>query len=454
VDKGPIMAEMRRLTLTEALTLLAILVLAAGTRAGYLMVCADSGRNAGPLLVESLPANLDMLVRNLKDQQRFAVHNALNGKDEDTAWVAPGYPVLMAVVGYVSGDDGLPSAMRWLQCGLGVLTAGLYFLFARRVFRNTLVAALAGLLGALQPFWILDTAALADGVVATFLLALVLFLGVRADQTSDPFSSFLYGLALAALALVRAALLPFAFVALAWFLLRCRALKHGWLCALLAFLGFVNGLAPWVFRNWQLYGEPVPIVNSTYYHLWVGNRPATPGDSDKEVVEDPEAFLRRKIWEPNLDSHYAHEIRREISDHPAETVRRRLRAGLDFLFGQRWFAAGRLADRAGPDEAMPDWLAQSYPVVLESTLLGLIALALLGWRWTYAWRWSAMPLSLAMIWIPLPYVLSHAEALSGPRLPLDGVLLCYAAFALACLFPARGRLWAGEEAGGSEADPR
>jgi hypothetical protein len=221
------------------------------------------------------------------------------------------------------------------------------------------------------------------------------------------------------------------------------------LCALLAFLGFVNGLAPWVFRNWQLSGEPLPIVNSTYYHLWVGNRPATPGESDKEALTDPEGFA----W-PSLDDHHAHEFWREMSDHPAETVRRRLRAGLDFLLGKRWFAEGRLADRTGSEEAMPDWLARSYPVALESTLLGLIVLSLLGWRWTYAWRWSAMPLSLAIIWIPLPYVLSHAETLSGPRLPLDGVLLCYAAFALACLFHARGRLWAGEEAGGSDADSR
>ncbi len=83
-------------------------------------------------------------------------------------------------------------------------------------------------------------------------------------------------------------------------------------------------------------------------------------------------------------------------------------------------------------------------------MLVLLLLALLGWRWTYAWRRSAMPLTLALIWIPLPYVLSHAEALSGPRLPLDGVLLCYAAFALAGLFAGRERLWAGEDAGGAE----
>jgi hypothetical protein len=35
----------------------------------------------------------------------------------------------------------------------------------------------------------------------------------------------------------------------------------------------------------------------------------------------------------------------------------------------------------------------------------------------------------------LPYLLSHAESLAGPRLPLDGVLLCFAAYALACCVP-------------------
>ena len=43
-----------------------------------------------------------------------------------------------------------------------------------------------------------------------------------------------------------------------------------------------------------------------------------------------------------------------------------------------------------------------------------------------------------VIWIPLPYILSHAAEFSGPRLPLDGVLLCYSAFALLCLVPGLG----------------
>ncbi|HTU23460.1 MAG TPA: glycosyltransferase family 39 protein [Gemmataceae bacterium] len=442
------MADVRRLTWAEVVLLAAIVAAAAGTRAGYLIVCADYGRNDGPLRVEKLLPDLDMLVGNLKNKQRFAVTLSPKAEDVDIASVSPGYPILTAVVGRLVEDPALPATMRWLQCGLGALTAGLYFLFARRAFHSSLVAVLAGLLCALHPFWVLDTPTRADGTLATFLLALALFLGVRASQTSGPLSSLLYGLALAVLALVRAPLLPFAFVALAWFLLRSRTLAHGWLAALLAFLGFIIGLAPWTVRNWQLFGEPLPIVDSAHFHLWAGNKPPRPPSAEEKAPGD---WKTAPIDRQSPDRHYAGEIVREIRERPAETVHRRLRAGLHFVFGERWLTSGQLAESIGPEGVSPPWLAWSYPLVLESTMLILVVLGLLGWRWTYAWRASAMPSSLALIWIPLPYILSHAEALSGPRLPLDGVLLCYAAFALACLFPGRGRLWAGESARGLDA---
>jgi 4-amino-4-deoxy-L-arabinose transferase-like glycosyltransferase len=442
------MADTRRFTWAEGLLFLVILIAAAGVRAGYLISCADYARNDGPLRVEMPMSDLDMLVRSLKSDWRFAVQIPSHEDKQDTAWTAPGYYYTMAAVGHLVDDPVLPSTMRWFQCGLGTLTAGLYFLFARRAFRSSLVAVFSGVLCAVHPFWILDTATLTDGVTATFLLALALFLGGRATQTSGPLSSLLYGLTLAALALVRAAMLPFAFVALAWFLLRSRTLARGWLAALLAFLGFVNGLAPWTIRNWQLFGEPLPIVESTYYHLWIGNKPPESKDS-QEDMGGVTHMSRSEAW-PTIDGCYANEIQREMYDRPAETLHRRLLAGLNFFVGERWFKERRLADSTGSDEIAPTWLARSYPVVLEGTLLGIVVLGLLGWRWTYGWRASAMPSSLAMIWIPLPYVLSHAEALSGPRLPLDGVLLCYAAFALACLLPGSTHLWADERANAEE----
>jgi hypothetical protein len=139
---------------------------------------------------------------------------------------------------------------------------------------------------------------------------------------------------------------------------------------------------------------------------------------------------------------------KEVQEHPADTFRRRLWAGLCFVFGERWLQKGELAEREPSDEVeMPEWLATTYDSALQGTLLGMVLLGLLGWRWTYAWRREAAPAALAAVWIPLPYLVSHAAALSGPRLPLDGVLLTYAAFALVALIPGLGgRLRAGPEA--------
>src|SRR5262249_47406431 len=146
-------------------------------------------------------------------------------KEETTAHVAPGYPWLVSLL--ARWDVPLEASVRWGQAALGTLTAALYMVFARRVFHSLVAGFLAGLLGAVHPFWIINTAELTSGVLATFLLAASLALGARASQLGGPFASLLFGLALAGLALTRAALLPFTVVALAWFLFECRRLRGG-----------------------------------------------------------------------------------------------------------------------------------------------------------------------------------------------------------------------------------
>jgi 4-amino-4-deoxy-L-arabinose transferase-like glycosyltransferase len=453
------MADIRRFGTADLLLLLLVLAVAAGARAGYLINCADSGRNSGPLTVQDpqpplsdvtppaemrgspRPTDLDALIDNLEHHQWFGSMAPYAPQEEQTAHVAPGYPWLLALLARGVGDSALDSTVRWIQCGLGALTAVLYFLFARRAFRSLAAGTLAGLFAALWPFWVINTAAIDDGVLTTFLLALALFLGARAGETGGALSSLLFGLALAGVSLVRAALLPFAFVAVVWFLLRTRTLPRGWLAALLAFLGFANGLAPWTVRNLQVYGEPIPVADSAYLHLWVGNNPKATGGPLPAEALSPEraAELRKIVRQPERYAHMGTWVREEVRDHPVETLRRRANAALMFFFGARWFQDGSLAERTPvAEEGMPRWLEDAYPMALQASLLALLFLALLGWRWSYLWRYEALPATLAVLWVPLPYVLGHAEALSGPRLPLDGVLLCYAAFALACLLPGGG----------------
>lgn len=443
------MAEARRFPLADFILLLLIVALAGGIRAGYLAICCDMGRNSGPLRVQDarlpLPGqdkrtDLDILIQNVKESSAFSSPAPLSDGAEMTAHTSPGYPWLLGFIARFINPAVFECTVRWGQCVLGALTASLYFLFARRAFHNLPVAILTGLFCALHPFWVIDTATIDDGVLVTFLLGAALLFGARGVQASAPFTSLLYGLLLACLALVRAAMLPFAFVAMGWFLWRSREVSRGWLCATLAFLGFANGLVPWTVRNWHLFHEPIPIVDSAYLDLWGGNHPDATGGhvtaSDWKTLKSDELA---KQPQPRRYAELAPRVLQEIRANPVETVRRRLRALLYFFIGERWFHNGQLAEEIPGAAQMPDWLARSQEGILNGTLLAMLLLALLGWRWTFSWRAEAMPSSLAVLWLPLPYLLSHAEALAGPRLPLDGVLLCYAAFALMCFVPGLSR---------------
>jgi hypothetical protein len=451
------MTAMPRFGIKDFLLLTLVVAAAAGTRFGYLITCADNARGPAPILVqdplppldlkppEGKPPNeLESLVNNLKEHRSFTTLAPLAEVEEKTAHRAPGYSWLYA--GLARWMDNPEPTVRWTQAVLGTLTAVFYFFFARRAFRSACVGALAGLLCAVHPFWVFNTAELNDGALTTFLLAGCLMLGARGCQTGEAFTSLLYGLALAGLALVRAALLPFAVVAVLWYLLRCRSVKRGWLCALLAFLGFANGLAPWTLRNFQTFHDVVPIADSMYLHLWMGNHPKATGgpQSDRDLRDSLPSERRKELLdETNQNKRYgmlAGDVLRQVREDPAGTLRRRFWAGQYFFFGEQLLrdpSAWQFPTTT--DASLPSWLEQALPITLPVTLLLLVIFGLLGWRWSFAWSRESMPAALAAFWVPLPYVLSHAESLWGPRLPLDGVLLCYTAFALACLVPGMGK---------------
>jgi Dolichyl-phosphate-mannose-protein mannosyltransferase len=445
-----------------------VFAIAAGVRAGYLVTCLDDWQQPPPFAVQdehtavsvdrganqdkSKATVRDELVENTAKYNWYASRAPFAIVEEVTAYIAPGYPSLLGYLERLVSDAGTRAQIvLWTQCALGALTAVFYFLFARLAFGNAFVGLLAGLLAALHPFWIVNVAEFQDGTLTSFLLAACVFMAA-AGQRGNPLASLLFGGSLAGLALVRAALLPFGFIACIWFLIGCRKLPRGWLCAILAFLGFANGLAPWIVRNYQVFGTVVPVTDSMYVHLWVGNNArATGGPQDGKtmLLSLPPERIEALLAESNQVKRYrllAEDVGHSVTVDPAGTFDKRLRSGVAFVFGTNWLHGSKLW-RAADQTNAPDWIVDGMPAALTGTLLFMLILGLLGWRWSSGWSREAGVASLALLWIPLPYILSHAEQFSGPRLPLDGVLLCYAAFVLAWIVPGGARFLRKPDAG-------
>ena len=451
--------EKSRFGLVDALLAVLVFGVAVALRLGYVAVCCEDQMEPPPVQVQDaetainlvhgsdfLPTARDVLVDNLRRYNWFANHAPLSKAEEPTARVAPGYPWLVAWLANAMDDPQQATrTLRRVQCGLGALTAVFYFLFARLAFGSSFVGFMAGLLTAIHPFWIVNVAELQDGTLAAFLLGGCLFLGTAATQRGNVLGSFLFGGCLAGVALVRAAFLPYAFVACLWFLLRCRGMPRGWVCALLAVLGFGNGLAPWMVYNMREYGDVVPITDSLYLDLWIGsNSKAWGGPQNEQTLRETllpdrlEALLDKK----NQAHRYgmlAVDLKERLQENPTGVIEKRLRSGICFLFGAAWFKDYTLAREHWTPTA-PHELAEGLPLALRLSLVLMFGLGLLGWRWSYGWDREANLGSLALLWVPLPYILSHADFYSGSRLPLDGVFLTFAAFALGWMFPPVARI--------------
>lgn len=431
-----------------------VLALAAGTRIGYLVACCDGGATAPRYAVQGQgaplefdagttlreqekPTEFDNLVHNLRqaDYHWFGSLAPLADKEEQTAHVAPGYFWFASML--PSDTD-----IRRVQTVLSILTVLCLFLFTRVAFANNLVATIVGVLAALNPFWIINEAELADGTVATFLVASSLALGTVGVRGGGPLGSVLFGLSLAGMALVRATLLPFALLALAWFLFRCRLMRMGWFAGLLVLLGFGNGLAPWLLRNHSVFKDVLPVSDSTYLHLWMGVAPgATGGPMDEKALRDslkPER-VKELVDESNQAKRYrslARDVAGQVGEDPSGAVAGRFAAGSRFLLGDAWFQKKTLVDDQGTGPDVPPAVVANIQFAHQFTLLVLLVLGIAGWRLSAGWAVETRLATFALLAVPLPYLLSHAEMLSGPRLPWDAPLIVFAGYAIAWLFPA------------------
>jgi len=367
-----------------------ILVLAVATRLAVLAILFSLFSPSA-----QIHARTEILAIGLSLAQGHGFSSPFYVPSGPTAFLAPGYPLLVAAVLRLFGFG--PAAfvvIVTIQVVFSVLTVWLVLRIAHRHF-NAGIANIAGCLCALSlplatlPFLVWETC-LSSFMLLGFFAAVPL-LRTRLRWTAA-------GAAAAATALVNPALIPTLFGLGIWQAWRRRTTPR---TAILAFL-LLYGL--WPARNLAVMHAWIPLRSNFGYELWMGNHASGSGEFIQELnplenaVERAQFVARGELpfmrWKSDIAIQY-------IRTHPRQFI-----GWTAFRIGRFWTAA---------------W--PGFVVAALFSGFALLGLAIL-WRKRPDLRLYAIPLAL----YPLPYYITHPDGRF--RNVIDPLLAILAAYAL------------------------
>jgi 4-amino-4-deoxy-L-arabinose transferase-like glycosyltransferase len=216
------------------------------------------------------------------------------GEDRFQVFRTPGYPVLLAGLMSVVGDDDPPliGQVRWaraLSALLGVITVGGVIWLAWLLFDER-TALLAGALAAFYPGAIaMSTFVLSEAPFCPLMLAHLICWCVawRAEDRQRQVSwGFIAGLAAGLATLVRPSWLLFTPMALIMGLTFVRGRGRQLMIGTLMLLGLVMTMTPWWVHNYHVTGRFVPTTLQVGASLYDGWNPKATGGSDMRFVDD------------------------------------------------------------------------------------------------------------------------------------------------------------------------
>jgi hypothetical protein len=262
--------------------------------------------------------------------------------------------------------------------------------------------------------WIWDTALSALLLALIFWATLALFDSVRTTAWVG------YGGLWSVAGLTNPALLSTLPFLLAWLIYRRQGIRILRLkLAGATLLVFLAGVAPWMVRNYHVFGKFIPLRSNFGLELWLGNNPAvsdtwTPWMHPNDDPEEGEKF--RRMGEIAYMEEKQHAALEFIRTHPADT--------LNFTFHRfvnNWLAVS--------DNPFIAWSHQPLSATLVSNFL-LTLLSLSGVLFAYrAHRPDAAPYALVLLVFPLIFYLTHSSL--RYRFPMDPILVVLAANGIA-----------------------
>lgn len=294
-----------------------------------------------------------------------------------TAFLAPGYPYLIAGVIRVLGT-GLAAANTLVafQMLLSLLTVFLVMKVARAHF-GTRAAHLAGLVSAIAEPFLLPPLYVWDTCISALLLTVAVLV---APRVNNRLQFGLTGAGCAIATLINPSLLPALVAIFAW---------SAWRSRIVPWLGLVVFLivySPWPVRNYVRMHAFIPLRSNAGYELWQGN-PGVDGESPVHSglvfrSDDRNEFLAKGEVKYMADKGAL--ARAWIGSHPREFARLTASRFLRFWSG---------SSKSPGDLTIPLVLA------------GMVGLVLL-WRCRSLFVFFALPLVV----YPLPYYITHADA--------------------------------------------
>ncbi len=224
---------------------------------------------------------------------RFIVQGhgfSYGGPHMPSAFMPPGYPLLLAAMIYAFGDTPLAFLLlALLQAAFGVLLVYLVYLLTFEIYGFESIACASAALAALYPplvYMCNEFHSISFYIVLS--AGTVLFL-VRAIKHSGEWRNVIYAaLMMGLLLLFRAEALA---LALVFALLLLRVNERFSLARPAVFLAIsLACLSPWVLRNYHVFHHFVPTTTTAGLNLWIGNNPHASGSDRGDSKYVPPAL--------------------------------------------------------------------------------------------------------------------------------------------------------------------
>ena len=331
------------------------------------------------------------------------------GSTGPSAFLAPGYPALVATVFAIFHpySYGSAVAIMCLQALFSAATVGMLMLLAGRLFGNS-AATVAGIIWAISPpllwlptlFWETSLSVF----LATTIATLAFYCGERPTLQRWLVAGLLSALTLS----VNPSLLPILVSCFGWAFYKTRSQPLSSPAAGLALCLLL--WSPWVARNYHQLHTFIPLRSNMGYELWQGNRPGSDGFFSAELHPNTsvEEFSRYRVLGEVC-------YMREKSVISTSAIRSDPSRFL-WLSTKRafYFWTGIVRESS----------ALVVAHIVLTSLAGLFGLFLL-WRRN---RELAIFFLLPLLLFPAPYYITHPDFRF--RLVIDPILTALAAYAL------------------------